>query len=92
MSAPTVTHDPAARRFATKVDGVEAHLEYLRHGDVITITHTIVPEVIGGRGIAGALVKAAMDHARAEGLKVNPVCSYSAAWMAKHPEYQDLHA
>lgn len=92
MTDLIITHDSAAHRFSTTVDGVEAHLEYLRHGNVLTITHTIVPEAIGGRGIAGALVKAAMDHVRAEGLKVNPVCSYSAAWMAKHPEYQDLRA
>ena len=92
MTDLIITHDPAGHRFSITVGGVEAHLEYLRHGAVLTITHTIVPEAIGGRGIAGALVKAAMDHARAEGLKVNPVCSYSAAWMARHPDYQDLRA
>lgn len=92
MTASTITHDPATHRFATVVDGIEAHLDYLRGGGVLTITHTVVPEAIGGRGIAGALVKAAMDHARAEGLKVNPVCSYSAAWMARHADYQDLRA
>lgn len=92
MTDASIAHDPAARRFTTTVDGVEAQLEYLRGGGVITITHTRVPEAIGGRGIAGALVKAAMDHARAEGLRVKPACTYAAAWLERHPDYADLRA
>lgn len=92
MTDARIAHEPATHRFATTVDGVEAHLEYRREGNVLTITHTRVPEAIGGRGIAGALVKAAMEHARAAGLKVDPVCSYSAAWLERHPDYADLRA
>jgi predicted GNAT family acetyltransferase len=87
-----IEHVPGQQRFNTVVDGVAAHLEYQRSDGVMTITHTIVPPAIGGRGIAGSLVKAALDHARAEGLKVDPRCSYSGAWMHRHPEYQDLRA
>jgi predicted GNAT family acetyltransferase len=58
----------------------------------MAITHTIVPPEIGGRGIAGALVQAAVEHARAQGLKVAPHCSYADAWMRKHPQYGDLRA
>jgi uncharacterized protein len=92
MTDYSIAHDPAGHRFSTVVDGVHAHLEYLLRGGVMTITHTLVPESIGGRGIAGALVKAAMDHARTEGLKVNPACSYSAVWMERHPDYHALRA
>ena len=92
MTDYSISHDPAGHRFSTVVDGVEALLDYRLHGGVMTIMHTGVPEAIGGRGIAGALVKAAMDHARAEGLKVNPACSYSAVWMERHPEYHALRA
>jgi predicted GNAT family acetyltransferase len=45
---------------------------------------------VGGRGIASALVQAAMDAARAEGWKVVPACSYASVWITRHPEYQDL--
>jgi predicted GNAT family acetyltransferase len=92
MTDYSIAHDPAGHRFSTVVDGIEAHLAYRLRGGVMTIVHTGVPEAIGGRGIAGALVKAALDHARAEGLKVNPACSYSAAWMERHPDYQALRA
>jgi predicted GNAT family acetyltransferase len=45
-----------------------------------------VPEAIGGRGIAGKLVQAAVDFAQAQGLKIDPQCAYAEAWMRRHPE------
>ena len=88
-----IAHDPASQRFTTEVDGQAAYLEYERaDDDVMVITHTIVPPAIGGRGIASDLVRAALEHAEAEGLKVDPRCSYADAWMRKHPEYDALRA
>ncbi|WP_334179845.1 GNAT family N-acetyltransferase [Pseudoxanthomonas sp.] len=83
-------HDPAARRFSLRLDGYDAELVYsLRDGRMV-IDHTGVPEEIGGRGVAAALVKAALDHARGQGWRVVPACSYSAAYVRRHPEYADL--
>ena len=87
-----IRHQPGIQRFLTEVDGHVGYVEYERFGDVMTITHTIVPPAIGGRGIAAALVQAAVEFARAEGLKVDPRCSYAEAWMRRHPEYADLRA
>jgi len=33
-----------------------------------------------------------MDIARERGLKVVPVCPYAAAFIQRHPEFQDLLA
>ncbi|MFT3898583.1 MAG: GNAT family N-acetyltransferase [Thermomonas sp.] len=85
-----IRHDPLRQRFETEVDGHLAFLEYRSDGTVLAITHTIVPEAIGGRGIAGTLVRTAVEYARDAGLKVAPVCSYSSAWMDRHPEYAGL--
>ena len=87
-----IAHDPASQRFTTEADGHTGYLEYERAGDVLVITHTIVPPAIGGRGIAGDLVRAALEHAKAEGLRVDPRCSYADAWMRKHREYEALRA
>ena len=87
-----IAHDPASQRFTTEVDGQAAYLEYERAGEVMVITHTIVPPAIGGRGIAGDLVRTALELARTEGLKVDPRCSYADGWMRKHPEYDALRA
>lgn len=85
-----VMHDAAEHRFRAVVDGVTCILEYRLHDAVMTITHTGVPEEVGGRGIAGALVQAAFDTARREDLRVVPACSYAAAWVARHPAYADI--
>jgi predicted GNAT family acetyltransferase len=90
--SPTIEHDRDAHRFETIVDSSRCELDYTLAGDVMTITHTGVPAAVGGRGIAAALVKAALDAARSEGWGVVPACSYAVAWMQRHPEYDDLRA
>lgn len=85
-----IRHDVDDGRFSVVVDGHKGFVEYERVDGILVITHTIVPSEIGRRGIAGELVRAALDFARARGLKVRPRCSYADAWMGRHPEYQDL--
>ena len=93
MQATTqVRHDSSRHRFIAVVDGHEAELEYERRSDVLSLTHTGVPPEIGGRGVGGDLVRTALEYARAEGLKVEPACSYAAAYMERHPQYADLLA
>jgi predicted GNAT family acetyltransferase len=87
-----IRHLAAAHRFEVTVDGVVCELDYSLHGQVMTITHTGVPEQVGGRGIAGELVRTALDTARREGWKVVPACSYAQVWMERHPDYSDLRA
>lgn len=85
-----IRHHPAAHRFNTVVEGYEALLDYHLDGDQMVITHTNVPDAIGGRGIASELVHAAFEHARGQGWRVRPQCSYTAAWAERHPEYSQL--
>jgi predicted GNAT family acetyltransferase len=85
-----IAHDPAGHVFQTTVDGQRCVLEYSIGGKVVTITHTRVPQPVEGRGIASALMTAAMHAARSEGWKVIPACSYASAWMDRHPDYADL--
>jgi len=78
-------------RFTVEVDGVQAELVYRRDDAAqITILHTGVPPAIGGRGVAAELVRTTLDWVKAQGMKVHLACSYSKAWVAKHPEYAAL--
>jgi predicted GNAT family acetyltransferase len=81
-----VDHDTDAHRFSITVDGQEAVLDYRVSNRVMTITHTAVPPQIAGRGIAAELMQAAVRAASAAGWTVNPVCSYAAAYMRRHPD------
>ncbi len=87
-----VRHDMAHQRFSVTEDGHLAVLDYVRGDSAIAITHTGVPRAIGGRGVAARLVRAALLHARNEGLRVDPQCSYADAWMRRHPEFDALRA
>ena len=80
-------------RIETTVDGSDAFAEYdLEEPNRIVFTHTIVPDELSGRGIAGEVVKYALDYAREQKLTVVPQCSYVAAWIKRHPDYEDLLA
>ena len=70
MSAPVIEHDAAASAFVARVEGGLAECAYRLQGDVMNIVHTEVPPASEGRGIAAALVQAALAYARAQGLRV----------------------
>lgn len=88
----TITNNGAEHRFETEVDGRRAISVYRLSGDQILLTHTEVPDELEGQGIASELTRAALDHARAEGLKVVPQCPFVQGYLEEHPEYQDLVA
>lgn len=85
-----ITHRPAENAFVAQIDGALALCAYRRDGDTLVLHHTEVPRALQGRGLAAALVQAALDWARAEQLVVRPTCSYVAAYLRRHPEQQDL--
>ena len=79
-------------RFQVVVEGATCVADYRLQGGVMHITHTEVPPRLQGRGIAAALVQAALAHAREHGLKVSPLCSYARAYMQRHPDTLELLA
>lgn len=82
-----IIHDALRNQFKTEVEGHLAHVAYRIENGALDIRHTVVPEEIGGRGIASALVKAAYDYAREKDLRAVATCSYAVAWLERHPEY-----
>jgi predicted GNAT family acetyltransferase len=84
MEAPVVD-DTAASRFVVREEGTEAELVYLVEGNRLLLLHTEVPEKWGGRGIAGRLVQAALERARANALTVVPWCPFARRWLGDHP-------
>ena len=87
-----VQHIPGERFEVAMEGGAKALLQYHRNGHRMVFLHTEVPPEFAGKGTGGLLAKTALDYARAEALKVVPRCPYIAAYIAKHPEYQDLVA
>lgn len=77
---------PAENRFVHRTDEGDAQLVYRAEDDRLILVHTEVPESLGGRGIAGQLVKAAVERARRTGETIAPWCPYARAWIERHPD------
>lgn len=83
-------HNNTAKRFEISLDSCIAFSKYFLVGEKIIIEHTEVPIELEGKGIAGRIVRTALDYARAQKLKVMPLCPFTAGFIHRHPEYQDL--
>ena len=85
-----IVHNVEARRFEATIAGALARADYRMEGEVMRLVHTEVPPDLEGQGIAGKLVRAALDYARKQNLRVVPACSYVHNFMRRHPETHDL--
>lgn len=94
---PRIEHRPDAEprpRFAL-LDGADevGELDYVWDAPtVMNLMHTGVRGAYGGRGLARALVMAAVDHARTHGLTIVPTCSYARKVLTKDESYADVLA
>ena len=87
-----VTDNAARKRYEITEDGEQVGFLTYRLGDgFIDMIHSEVDREHSGRGLAGILVRFALDDARARGLAVVPFCPYVASFIAEHrDEYVDL--
>jgi predicted GNAT family acetyltransferase len=87
-----VRDNAALGRFELDFDGGQGVVTYRRAGQVVTLLHAEVPPVLAGRGHGSALVRATLEHLRAEGARIVPLCSFVARYIERHPEYRTLLA
>lgn len=67
------------------------YLTYTQRDDAVTVDSTVVHPQHRGKGIAGRLVKFALDDlAAATAKRIEPHCSYVVDYMSRHPEYGEL--
>lgn len=88
-----IRHDERIGRFVADIRGDEAVLDYTRIGDnILDYRHTFVPPEHRGHGIAGRLVRHALNYARDNQFSVIPSCPFVADLIRRNPEYQTLVA
>lgn len=88
-----VRHDPDARRFTVTELGHEAYLEYYELPDgAVDYAHTYTPQEVRGRGIATAIIREALEWARANDRTVVPGCPFVRTYVDRHPEYESVIA
>jgi uncharacterized protein len=69
-----------------------AELTYVRDDGTLTIDHTEVDEKLRGEGIGEDMVRAAVEYARENGLKIKPDCPYARKVIEETPEFSDILA
>jgi predicted GNAT family acetyltransferase len=79
-----------ANRLEVRVGEETAVLEGVRDDRTLSLVHTEVPRALRGKGLAEAMVRAALDYGRSRSLSVKPYCPFVAGYIERHPEYQDL--
>jgi len=86
-----IVHVRDQSRYDIYVDGARGgRAEYVLVDGVTTFTHTFTNPELRGNGLAGHVVRQALDDARAASLRVVPECWYVAQFIDRHPEYRDL--
>ncbi|MEM9147390.1 MAG: GNAT family N-acetyltransferase [Pseudomonadota bacterium] len=87
--------DGAKGRYVATVDGIEdaAETTYSIASPTLVIAdHTAVPDAMRGHGVAKALATRMVEDARAEGVKIVPLCPFINAERQKHPDWAEVFA
>lgn len=88
---PVVVHHAAEQRFVLQRAGREiGELTYQRTDGRAALLHTEVRPDLRGQGLARQLVLAAAEWARAEQLKLTPVCWYTKVVLERSDEFRDV--
>jgi predicted GNAT family acetyltransferase len=80
-----VTDNPDESRLEIHEDGELAELIYRTRAGRLILVHTEVPDALGGRGLGGQLVRAAIDKAAHDGMTLVPLCPFARGWLERHP-------
>lgn len=83
--------DSENHRYVVEIDGEPAGLAvYHLRGGRHFFVHTEVSSQFGGSGLGSRLATYALDDVRRQGGMVAPICPFIAAFIKRHPEYDDI--
>jgi predicted GNAT family acetyltransferase len=86
----SVSNNAAQQQFEVHENGEIAILQYRFFEGAVWLMHTEVPASLEGKGIAATLARYSLEWARENNKKVKVVCPFVAAYLKRHPEYNDL--
>lgn len=86
-----VRHDEDQQRYLLEINGQAlGFAEYQEDGDRQVFTHTEVDQSLEGQGMGSMLIRESLDDARRRSKRIVPVCEFVAAYVKKHPDWNDI--
>ena len=90
---PRVVDNPEQGRYELRLgERLVGFSAYVVRPARIVFTHTEVDGAYEGQGLGSKLARGALDDVRRRGLRVTPRCPFIAAYIRRHPDYEDLVA
>ena len=75
-------------RYEVHLDGrFAAYSTYENEPGKVVVTHTVVRPEHEGRGLGSRLVRHVVDDILGRGLRIEPVCEFTRAYLRRHPEF-----
>ena len=91
MEAPEIVHSAERNRFELRLAGeVIGRCYYRAEPQRRVFTHTEVEPDYQGQGLSSRLIAVALNDTREAGLRIVAQCPAIAAYVAKHPEFDDI--
>lgn len=78
------------KRYEFRLEDDVPFIDYILTRNKIYLTHTEVPQELGGKGIGSALIRAALEDIEQRELTLVPLCPFVAAYIKRHPEWKKL--
>lgn len=79
-------------RYEMDEQGQTSYADYRREGARLYLDYVFAPLALRGTGASGRLMAAIAAQARAQDLRITPICGYAAAWLKRSKEFGDLVA
>jgi hypothetical protein len=79
----------ASHHLELQVDNYTAFIDYKKTNDKLFLIHTEVPDELEGRGVGSAIVEKAFQFAKANEMKIVPLCSFVQSYLKRHPALRE---
>lgn len=90
LEAIPLIHNVAKKHFELHFSNHTTFIEYNNFGNQVALIHTIIPEILSGKGIGTALVEKTLLYLKENNKTILPFCPFIFSYLKKHPEWKIL--